>query len=130
METIFIKICTDKSLLKETSQRAQSYQKNIANFLTYDANQNPVDSLEKINSNLMEEDHSRLVSSASYSILWLLLILVRRNFQKFLSSKLTTIMLFSPIFCTLLMCITFKVDKIMVSWLENAFHLVPNEKTN
>lgn len=54
-------------------------------------------------------------TSNSYSILWILFILVRRNLQKFLNSKLTTIMLFSPIFCTLLMCITFKVDKIMVS---------------
>lgn len=54
-------------------------------------------------------------TSNSYSLLWILFILVRRNLQKFLNSKLTTIMLFSPIFCTLLMCITFKVDKIMVS---------------
>ena len=53
-------------------------------------------------------------TSNSYSFLWILFILVRRNLQKFLNSKLTTIMLFSPIFCTLLMCITFKVDKIMV----------------
>lgn len=75
---------------------------------------NGLQSFRYQNQNSFEND--RLIDS--YSLLWMLFILIRRNISQFMKSKMTSIMLFSPVFCTLLMCITFKVDKIMASFHE------------
>ena len=110
LETIFIKICTDKKLLsQEVNYQIQSYQQNIAKLLTYDAGN---DLVYKNSAQVeLEKSHTSL---SEYSLLWLLFILIRRNIYKFLNSKMTSIMLFSPMFCTLLMCLIFKVDRINV----------------
>lgn len=102
LETIFIKICTEKTLTQESVKRAQTYQKNIANFLTYDSpspssTQDTVDlvaatveekhGIEETSFTLKNDIRSlqhqhHLAASNSYSIIWLLFILVRRNLQK------------------------------------------------
>ncbi|KAF7492276.1 ABC transporter G family member 20 [Sarcoptes scabiei] len=66
---------------------------------------NGLQSFRYQNQNSFEND--RLIDS--YSLLWMLFILIRRNISQFMKSKMTSIMLFSPVFCTLLMCITFKL---------------------
>lgn len=114
LETIFIKICTEKKFMaKEANQKLHSYQKNIVNFLSYEIGSDLV--YKKKNSAQLELDKNQMIKLSHYSVLWLLFILIRRNIYKFVSSKMTGVMLFSPMFCTLLMCITFKVDKITVS---------------
>ncbi|KAJ6220076.1 hypothetical protein RDWZM_005888 [Blomia tropicalis] len=111
LETIFIKICTDQTIKKAINNRTQSHHKNVVGLISYETNQDLINQNDSIKT---EFDQQRTLYSSLLLLLWLLFILIRRNFQKFLNSKLTTIMLFSPIFCTLLMCIIFKVDKIML----------------
>lgn len=113
LETIFIKICTDQTIKKAINNRTQSHHKNVVGLISYETNQDLINQNDSIKT---EFDQQRTLYSSLLLLLWLLFILIRRNFQKFLNSKLTTIMLFSPIFCTLLMCIIFKVDKIMVCY--------------
>lgn len=112
LETIFIKICTEKkSSTNELRDKMQSYQKNIANFLSYKTNTDLV--YRKKNSAQIQLDQNQ-IDIEPIPFFWLLFILIRRNIQKFLISKLTTMMMFSPVFCTLLMCIIFHVDKVTV----------------
>lgn len=126
LERIFIKICTDRTThlaaRKNMDNRVACFQRNINDFLSYENGTDLVNKntgrgkFSKKNSAQMQLDTSlSQVSKGSYSTFWMLFILVRRNVQMFLNSKLTGLMLFSPIFCTLLMCITFKVSKVNVS---------------
>lgn len=120
LERIFIKICTDREMhlaaRENMANRLNTMHRNINNFLAYESPADLVNKYRKKNSAQIHLDtNTNQITTGSSSMFWLLFILVRRNFQMFLSSKLTSLMLFSPIFCTLLMCITFKVPKIDVS---------------
>lgn len=131
LERIFIKICTDREThlvaRENMANRVVAMQRNISNFLTYESPVDLVNKYRKKNSAQIHLDTAtNQISTANSSMLWLLLILVRRNFQMFFSSKLTSLMLLSPIFCTLLMCITFKVDKIEVREIEVFFEIIFN----
>jgi len=68
----------------------------------------------------VEEEYSSVHILQKFSILWILLTLIRRNLNKYFQYKLIFLVIFSPAFQTILMCMIFEVDSVPVS-LETCF---------
>ncbi len=66
-----------------------------------------------------EEKYSSVHILKNFSILWVLLILIRRNINKFFQYKLIFLVIFSPAFQTLLMCLVFHADSLPVSHISH-----------
>ncbi|OTF83662.1 ABC transporter-like protein, partial [Euroglyphus maynei] len=128
LETIFIHICTQKPTENEIKDNVENTQRKLSSFLPYskrnsiaNANANANNHLLVVPNAYMRRKSSTIdenqlnVKLNTKSLLWLLFILVRRNIYQFFQSKFISVMVFSPTFCTLLMCIIFKVDMIRLN---------------
>ncbi|XP_027196886.2 ABC transporter G family member 20-like isoform X3 [Dermatophagoides pteronyssinus] len=124
LETIFIHICTQKPTENEIQNEVENTQRKLSIFLPYKRNS----IANAINNHLLVVPNSYMRRKSSTidenqlnvklntkSLLWLLFILIRRNIYQFFQSKFISVMVFSPTFCTLLMCIIFKVDMIRLN---------------
>lgn len=125
LETIFIHICTQKPTENEIKDKVENTQRKLSSFLPYKRN-SIANNTNTNNHLLVVPNYIRRKSSTidenqlnvklnTKSLLWLLFILVRRNIYQFFQSKFISVMVFSPTFCTLLMCIIFKVDMIRLN---------------
>ena len=104
LENVFIRICKHQ----EKHVISDRFDNSIAHYYELDRKVTETNKLD-------EKTTDRADISDKLSVLWILMILIRRNINKYFRYKLIFLLIFSPAFQTLLMCLIYNIDSVPVS---------------
>ncbi|XP_054167797.1 ABC transporter G family member 20-like [Oppia nitens] len=118
LEMVFIRLCNRHQINEKHNKIIDDNNRQQQGLQAYYKLDNKCKSIG-FNNNNYETNISRkkkclIDINRHVSMLWILLILIRRNIKQYLHYKLIFIMIFSPAFQTLLMCIIYGVDSVAI----------------
>ena len=107
LENVFLRLCqTDVKVVSETTEQTVQVVTDIKTVSNgYDPNNNDSKSSDKLN-----ED----INTSLFLNLWILLILIRKNFGKFLGFNVSFLIFLIPAFQALILCVLYDRDSIPV----------------